>query len=226
MVTEQFSVLAYVDDFCGVSPTKVEAQTAFNRFHTLTEELGLKLAPDKTCSPDTTMEWLGFQFDSNDMSITIPQVKLDDLLLEAETMLHRQNATKQQIQSVAGRLNHISLCVRPARRFMGRILATLRQAHQEVSVPITDEFKKDVRRFCEYARQTNRRILIEPKLPVLTLECDACLQGAGGFSHSNYYQLSFPDTMTETHHISQLEAWIWSWQPRPLSPKPSHTPGS
>ena len=206
MGLDNFAVLAYVDDFCGVAASKHQARQGFERFHSLTHELGLKLAPDKTCPPATTMEWLGFVFNTNDMSITIPQQKLDDLLHEAHLWMDRTHATRQQIQSLAGRLNHVSLCIRPARRFMGRILATLRAAKDELAVPIDAEFKKDVRWFCEFARATNRRILIEPKLPVLEIECDACPLGAGAFSPTSYYALSFPTTFSDLYHISQLEA--------------------
>ena len=206
MSRENFNVLAYVDDFCGVARHPQTAKASFDRFQSLTRELGLKLAPDKTQTPSTVMEWLGFTFDTNDMSITIPQEKLDDILQEAEKWLHKSSATKQQIQSLAGRLNHVSLCIRPARRFMGRILAALREAHHQTSVPISADFKRDVRWFCEFASLTNRRLLIEPRIPVMTIECDACPLGGGGFLKDSFYDFEFPPKLSETHNISQLEA--------------------
>ena len=84
MTREHHDILAYVDDFCGISPTKAAAEASFTRFHSMTTELGLKLAPDKTHPPGTVMEWLGFVFDTNAITITIPQEKLYDLLREAD----------------------------------------------------------------------------------------------------------------------------------------------
>ena len=199
-------VLAYVDDFCGIAASPNAATSGFNEFHTLTDQLGLKLAPDKTCPPATTLEWLGFWFDSNELTISIPQNKLTELLAETESWLQRDYATKQQIQSLAGKLNHISLCVRPARRFMSRILEALRDIKDEARIQLTQAFKLDVRWFCEYAKFSNHRILIEPKLPFLNLECDACPQGGGGFSDTAYYQVVFPDRYRNTLNISQIEA--------------------
>ena len=89
---------------------------------------------------------------------------------------------------------------------MGRILATLREAHQQTTVAITADFKRDVRWFCEFARLTNRRILLEPKIPTLVIECDTCLLGAGAFSHDQYYEMTFPDKIAASLHISQMEA--------------------
>ena len=201
-----YSILAYVDDFCGVASSRADAQVSFLNFKNLTAELGLKLAPEKTYKPSTSMEWLGFLFNSNELSITIPQEKLDDLLLETQRWLTKTCATRQQIQSLAGRLNHISLCVRPARKFMGRILAALREATEQTSVTLSNEFKRDIKWFCEFARAANGRRMLEPNLPCMTIECDACLTGAGGFSSTNFYSTIFPSHITEACHISQLEA--------------------
>ena len=206
MERKGFDILAYVDDFCGVSATRPEARRGFDEFGALTTKLGLKLAPDKTSTPATKLEWLGFTFDSNQLSISVPQEKLDDLLQETQVWFQRRFATKQQIQSLAGKLNHISLCVRPARRFMSRILEALRDIGDAARIQITQEFRLDVNWFCEYARLSNHRILLEPKLPFLNLECDACPQGGGGFSDTSFYQVVFPDAYKNTYNISQIEA--------------------
>ena len=201
-----YDILAYVDDFCGVSASPSDARRGFDEFAALTTQLGLKLAPEKTCPPATTLEWLGFVFDSNQLSVSVPQEKLDELLRETRDWLHRKFATKQQIQSLAGKLNHISLCVRPARRFMSRILEALRDIGDAARIEINQDFKLDVRWFCEFAKLSNHRMLLEPKLPFLNLECDACPQGGGGFSDSQFYEIAFPKAISGTLNISQIEA--------------------
>ena len=118
----------------------------------------------------------------------------------------RKRATKHQLQSLAGKLNYISNCVRPARRFMARILDTLRAAANANTVTVTEELRKDIAWFEAYARNCNGRVLIEPKLPLLVIECDACLAGAGGHTDAAFYDLTFPQQLTDSHHISQLEA--------------------
>ena len=206
MAERGYDILAYVDDFCGLSAHPSDARRGFDEFAALASQLGLKLAPDKTCPPATTLEWLGFLFNSDELSVSIPQEKLDELLTETQAWLHRKHATKQQIQSLAGKLNHISLCVRPARRFMSRILETLREIGEAPRIELTQAFKLDVRWFCEYARLSNHRILLEPKLPFLNLECDACPQGGGGFSDTAFYEIIFTSTYVQSLNISQIEA--------------------
>ena len=89
---------------------------------------------------------------------------------------------------------------------MARILATLREAHHQISVAISDEFKRDFKWFCDFAKATNGRLLIEPKLSTFVIECDACPAGAGGFSPTHFYETPFPDYLTKGCHITQLEA--------------------
>ena len=44
-------------------------------------------------------------------------------------------------------------------------------------------------------------------LPSFEIQCDACLQGGGGFSGTHYYSIPFDDPGIEGMHISQIEAF-------------------
>ena len=195
-------LLAYVDDFCGVASTFHHAVQGLADFEALTQELGLALAPEKTAFPTTRLEWLGYMFDSKQMEISIPKEKLDEVIKETDAWADKVRATKQQLQSLAGKLNFISSCVRPARRFMTRILDTLRAAHAATSVNITDDFRKDVAWFGTYAKNCNTNVLICPKLPTINIECDACLVGGGGHSDTEFYDVIFPEGTRDRFHIS------------------------
>ena len=151
------------------------------------------------------MTWLGYQFDSVDMNITIPNDALEEVIDETARWADRDRATKEQFQSLAGKLNYISNCVRPARRFMSQILDALREAHHATTVIISYEVRKDIDWFKRYARQCNARMIIKPKLRNFLIECDACIKGAGGHSNLEYYDLVFP-VKYQGFHISQIEA--------------------
>ena len=206
MSARNHSVLAYVDDFAGVHSTYMEAVAAFADFESLCSTLGLKIAPEKSAFPATHMEWLGFMFNTIDMTITIPPDKLQDIQELAGLWLRKASATRGELQVLAGKLNHVSLCILPARRFMSRILATLRSAPQSGYVPIDLELRHQVRWFVRYAEQFNGCMLLRPTLEKFVIECDACLDGAGAFSSTHYYDLRFPLAWSVDHHISRLEA--------------------
>ena len=184
--------LAYVDDFCGAAATFPAALQSFTEFEALCATLGLKLAPDKTTFPANSLEWLGFWFDSTDMSVTIPPDKLQEVRELAGTWLYKKSASRRDLQVLAGKLLFISHCVLPARKFMSRVLALLRSTPQQGMVKVDCETRRDVRWFVDFAAHCNGRRIMSRNLPVFTIECDACLEGAGGFSAEHYYSLTYP----------------------------------
>ena len=121
-------VLAYVDDFCGVHSSFEQAVNAFAVFEELCAELGLKIAPEKSAFPSTKTEWLGFHLDTLAMKITLPPEKLSEVIAISTTWKEKSRASRKEIQMLVGKLNHVALCIIPARRFMSRILALLRTA--------------------------------------------------------------------------------------------------
>ena len=201
-----FKTLAHVDDFCGVGSTRATAAASFAKFEDTTTDLGLELAKEKTVRPTQRLEFLGLYFDTVDLTITIPEVKLREVVDEAACWRDRTAASKQEVQSLAGKLNFISLCVSPGRKFLARILAALRAAEPGELINITTEVHKDLNWFVMFASACNRRVMFSPKLNEFVIECDACLQGSGGFSSTHYYHAQFTSTHTARYHISQLEA--------------------
>ena len=89
MRREGHTVLAYVDDFCSIHSSPLRAAAGFSAFTSLTHTLGLKLAQEKSAAPSTSMEWLGFLFNTVEMSITLPTGKLTEIV-----MLNTEWATK------------------------------------------------------------------------------------------------------------------------------------
>lgn len=199
--------LAYLDDFCGAAATLAEAETAYQAFLTLAETLGLSLSPSKCQPPTKAMEWLGFQFDTTKMTLTIPKTKLRDILQECTEWSSKKVATKKQVQSLAGKLNHISKCIRPARKFIGRILGSLRFAPERGSLFISNDFKADVSWFLNYAAMSNGLILLEPTNTEFCIDCDSSEVGGGGNSNSHYYHLTYDRQHIKAYKpICKLEA--------------------
>ena len=206
MKKKGFATLAYVDDFAGVATSVASAEDSFRQFENLTATLGLKLAADKTVHPTTSMEFLGLWFDTKELTITIPEARLRDVLDEAKKLKARKSAPKQEVQSLAGKLNFISTCVRPGRKFMGRILAALRAADVHGDVQVTLDFEKDLNWFIAFAGSCNRRLMLQPKRLESFIECDACLKGGGGHTATHYYHTVYSAAYANKLHISQLEA--------------------
>lgn len=206
MNTANFQVLAYVDDFGGVQSSKFQAHRAFDTFNQNCLDLGLKVAINKSSGPAQTMEWLGFEIDTLRMTVTIPETKLKEVLDEVKNWETKIMVTKRELQSLAGKLAHISTCIRHARKFMSRLLAQLRSTPQNQRRKVGSELRKDLAWFKTCAAKLNKKQIIQLDWPSFEIECDACLSGGGGFSQSMYYATSFPCAWQERYHISQIEA--------------------
>ena len=199
--------LCYLDDFCGAAATLDAATEAYNTFMDLTSQLGLSLSAPKCQPPSQDMEWLGFRLNTLDMTLTIPKPKLQEILEECASWKKTHLANKKRVQSLSGKLSHISKCIRPARKFMYRILETIRQAPETGLVYITDAYKADVSWFLQYAALSNGLHLLEPPLSEFHLDCDSSLVGGGGNSSTHYYIMQYSEDHIRLYKpIHRLEA--------------------
>lgn len=141
------------------------------------------------------------------MSIAIPAPKLEEVLLECALWEDRVRVSKSMIQSLLGRLIHVSNCIEHGCKFLARILATLRAMEHRNWTTIDTEFKKDIRWFTIYARSGNGINLYTPSLPHTWIECDSSLSGGGGNTATHAYTWTYTPAHAKTFKtIHQLEA--------------------
>lgn len=201
-------VYAYLDDFIGCSATEQQALTAYAAFKDLMAQLGLQLAPDKCHPPSTLVTWLGYTIDTNKMELSVPRKKLAEVLELCTVWMNRSRVNRKSLQSFVGKILHIVPCIRHARKFTTRMLAVLRAMNNKNWTTIGADFKADVSWFRQYATQANGVSLFTPEVTYsVQIECDACLEGAGGNSNQHYYQWTFTKDFLDRYKvIHQIEA--------------------
>lgn len=222
MASKGFKLLAFLDDFAGCEDSLDRATLAYNTFLDLTATLGLQLALDKCQAPSTQMQWLGYDICTKEMSIAIPQDRLQNVLEECKKWVVKKRASRSSIQSIIGKLVHLANCVRHARKFTARMLATLRSMNDSNRewTTLNQEFKADIRWFLAYSETANGLSLISPVRDVIEIECDSSLEGGGGNSDHLFYKWHYP-----SHHknrfpsIHMLEAVNLIVAYRTLCPK-------
>lgn len=199
--------LAYLDDFSGCALDFKKAKEGYDCFLYFTRHLGLQLSHKKCVPPTTRIEWLGYLVDTVKMTISIPSEKLEEILAECLVWETRSRVNKVMIQSLLGKLVHLSNCIQHGLKFLSRILATLRAMEHRTWTTIDIDFKKDVRWFQLYARHGNGINLYTPSLPTAWIECDSSLQGVGGNNMLHAYTWKYSDRHVNTFTaIRQLEA--------------------
>lgn len=221
-----FNIISYLDDFAACYRDEDTARQSFDAFLDLTKKLGLKLALHKSSPPSTYTEWLGYQVDTGRMLIAIPQAKLEQVLEDCRMWMKRARANKKMVQSIVGRLRYIANCVTPGRKFVTRILATLRSMDDGAWVTLTTNFKADIAWFLHFARLSNGIFLINPERPTVELECDSSMFGGGGLSHPYCYMWQYEDHHTkkfkDIHHLEAINILVaYTTLAKPYAAAPS-----
>ena len=85
----------YLDDFLMFGPTDSPVcQHNLNTFTEVCNELGIPLATEKLKGPSTSLTFLGIILDTHCMEIYLPKDKLQCILQELSSWLHRKTDTK------------------------------------------------------------------------------------------------------------------------------------
>ena len=90
------------------------------------------------------MVCLGIDVDSEEMSLSVPPFRVQELLQELSLWSQRSRYTKKQLQSLLGKLLFVTACVKPGRIFMARLLNNSRSfSTSRSSCPISDDMRAD-----------------------------------------------------------------------------------
>ena len=114
-------LLHYLDDFLTLGPPV--ATTCAENLTTIKEictQLGVPLALDKVESPSTCLTFLGIVLDTECMEAHLPE-KLVHIRHQLEEWQGKKKATKGQILSLVGLLQHATKVVQPGRTFVSRM---------------------------------------------------------------------------------------------------------
>ena len=203
-----FDVICYLDDFIGVEDTYEKACKSYDCSLNLLKQLGLAVSYKKCIAPTQHITWLGYNIDSENNRIKIPEEKIIEIIDECKLWQVGSKVTRKYIQHVAGKLNFISKCVLATKTFMNRILEFLRNSPFKGTITVDINVMQDIKWFIHFASQFNGLILL-PTKPKTTfiIECDACLSGGGAFSNGKYFSEVFTkEFVTLKLHIAQIES--------------------
>ena len=120
---QSFNILNYSDDYAGAEDSLDSALLSFFSLASLLKELGLEESVDKAVSPSTTMLYLGVEFDSLRMEMRIGSEKCKELREDLQKWYRKTVATKQEIQSILGKLMWVSRAVQHSRAFINQIIS-------------------------------------------------------------------------------------------------------
>ncbi len=204
------SVVNYLDDFGGAD-TPDSAHSSYKKLGEVLQECGLKEAEEKACPPCTRMLFLGILFDTNTLTLEIDQSRIAECTSLFDSWMKKTHVMLKELQSLIGKIQFLSTCVRPGRIFLSRILAFLRGLSEKgVKVfKIPQDVKLDIKWWIEFLPRYNGVSMMaveEWSEPDQVVASDACLGGCGGVSGDACFHSVFPPFISEQDlHINALE---------------------
>ena len=194
----------YLDDLILVSPNREKANSDFEVARNLLRDLNLPEAVDKAQPPATKVKWLGVNIDTQEMTLSIPQDKINEVLEKVSKFTKAKSMTKRQLQSILGQLLHVAKCVRPARLFVSRLLDKLRET-KGLHLNVNADMRADFRWFQEFCAQWNGVSYMAAVTPTRHIYVDACLSGIGASDGAAAYAGQVAPVEDGACNITELE---------------------
>ena len=219
----------YIDDSITIAPQPL-AEHQFHAFIQLCKNLGLKLStsPGHISPPAPTCVALGILFDLDENTVSLPQTKVDSLLLLIEEWLAKDYATDKEFASLAGKLINASNVVRSGRLLCSRILANKRLAASNNTPVLVDSACKEDLLWWRSALQNRNGVSFLVHDSDVSLAMDASghgwfqdLPGLAGFNFSSneYWHGPPPEHLRHLQicdletlcHVVSCHIWGPSW---------------
>ena len=139
-------ILHYLDDFLLIGPPcSPDCKHNLNSFMQLCTNLGVPLASEKIEGPSTSLTFLGITLDTAHMELRLPQDKLLRIKEALTKWLGKKTATKREILSLVGLLQHATKVVRCGRTFVARMYATAAKVKQlHFFTRLNKDFRSDI----------------------------------------------------------------------------------
>jgi len=185
-------IVAYQDDFLVIGSTIEQCQEAWETLMCLIRELGFNVNMDKVVAPTQVITFLGIELNSILMEISLPIDKLVKYRQYIRQFLGKTRASKRQLQSLAGKLNHAAKVVKGGRIFLRRILNSinkLRHGHHKCKVQ--GELKKDIEWWGAFIKDFNGVATCMDRNDCVTVVTDACLDAGGAFYNGDFYYVNW-----------------------------------
>ena len=200
-------ILNYIDDFVGAD----EYSRAVDAYHALLEVLdriGLQQSPDKAIYPCPVAEFLGVTFNAPNGTIEVSPERLVELVTELQHWEGKEYYTRTDLESIIGKLQFVTACVRPGRVFICRLLNSLRETPRGIKRKVDPEMAKDLSWWKEFMPKYNGVSIMWPiMIHKDVVSTDASLRFIGGYwKNRQYFRLRLPQIWTNKN-IAYLELW-------------------
>ena len=113
----------YLDDYITMGPPHSPiCQHNLDQMLAICRRLGVPVAPAKCEGPATVLVFLGFELDTINMVVRLPQAKLQRTLALVREWVGKKSCRKRELESLLGHLQHAATVIRPGSTFVRRLI--------------------------------------------------------------------------------------------------------
>ena len=179
-------------------PTSLKCQEDLHTIIRVCKDLGVPLALEKIEGPSTTLPFLGIVLDTVVMETRLPHDKLERMCNMISTWLNKKKATKREILSLVGLLQHATKVVRYGRPFLSRMYATAVKVKQlDYYTHLNRDFRFDLHWWNTFLVSWNGLSLLRniPVAPQFHIHTDASGSwGCGAVFRDQWFQLPWEES--------------------------------
>lgn len=221
-----YRVRAYLDDFLIIADSKEECEAAFHFLRQLITSLGFTINDSKSVTPCQSLTYLGITINSVQRSLSLPGVKLHELVTLLDKWRTRTKCTKRQLQTLVGKLQWAAQVIRGGRTHVRHLIALLKKvARPNHHIRISSSARRDICFWADCCSQFNgTAYFVEDRpVPLQMLSTDACLEAGAGFYGGDFFytawEVDFPGVQPRSIFFKEMftlllaaERWAHLWQ--------------
>ena len=133
-----------MDDLAGAGEPEL-AWRSYSELGNILSSCGLEESREKACPPITQMTFIGVLFNGHDLTLSVTQERVKEILELVKIWLRKSTATLKELQSLIGKLSFVASCVHSSCIFIARLLNWLRSIPEKQSAqPGPSHITKDL----------------------------------------------------------------------------------
>ena len=177
-------LIIYLDDLLFMNSSKVGLQQDMTTAQYLLENLGFVINHEKSCfQPTQQLEFLGFVVNTLDMTLLLPDCKVEAIKSHCSKMLLHHEVSVRELSQLIGKLTASIQAIFPAPLHYRHLQdlkhkALARFGHFDVTTALSTEAKDELQWWLAHLNAWNGRALVRPS-PDVIIETDASRTGWG-----------------------------------------------
>lgn len=203
-----YFTIAYADDFSGAE-LQDKAVQSYQSFLNLLRDLRIEEATEKSVPPSPIIIFLGTGIDAVSQTIFVIPERIHEIRGELEQWRFKIWCTRNQLESIIGKLQFCTNCVRAGRVFICRLLNQLKkmQRHKFYQTPV--EVRLDLKWWWTFLPMFKSSYILWPEiypLPGQLISTDASKKAVGAVCMHFYLHARFPEWLDPgNRNIAHLE---------------------